>query len=53
MLREVDGCYILVGNGMGECGGMALHNPQYDFNDKILMPGVRYWQALVEQELNF
>jgi amidohydrolase len=53
MLREVDGCYILVGNGEGECGGTALHNPLYDFNDKILMLGVRYWQALVEQELHF
>jgi amidohydrolase len=52
MLREVDGCYILVGNGEGECGGTALHNPLYDFNDNISMLGVRYWQALVEQELS-
>ncbi len=51
MLRERDGCYILVGNGQGECGGTALHNPHYDFNDKVLMTGVKYWQALVEQEL--
>ena len=51
MLRERDGCYILVGNGQGECGGTALHNPHYDFNDKVLMTGVNYWQALVEQEL--
>ncbi|UJF17952.1 M20 family metallopeptidase [Vibrio sp. SS-MA-C1-2] len=52
MLREVKGCYILVGNGQGECGGTALHNPKYDFNDNILMPGVNYWQTLVEQQLN-
>lgn len=52
MLREVKGCYILVGNGQGECGGTALHNPLYDFNDNILMKGVNYWQALVEGQLN-
>lgn len=51
MLREVKGCYILVGNGMGECGGTALHNPLYDFNDDILGIGIRYWQALVEEQL--
>ncbi|MGF1685105.1 M20 family metallopeptidase [Photobacterium japonica] len=52
MLREANGCYILVGNGVGECGGTALHNPLYDFNDEILMSGVNFWQALVEQQLN-
>ncbi|MFM2665773.1 M20 aminoacylase family protein [Vibrio mediterranei] len=51
MLREVKGCYILVGNGVGECGGTALHNPLYDFNDDILGTGMRYWQTLVEQQL--
>ncbi len=51
MLREVKGCYILVGNGQGECGGTALHNPHYDFNDNILIKGVSYWKALVEQQL--
>ena len=52
MLREANGCYILVGNGVGECGGTALHNPLYDFNDEILMSGVNFWQTLVEQQLN-
>lgn len=52
MLREAPGCYVLVGNGQGECGGTALHNPLYDFNDRILMQGVNYWQALVEQQLS-
>ncbi|WP_259557638.1 M20 aminoacylase family protein [Vibrio harveyi] len=51
MLREVKGCYILVGNGVGECGGTALHNPHYDFNDDILGTGMRYWQTLVKQQL--
>lgn len=52
MLRETKGCYILVGNGIGECGGTALHNPLYDFNDNILMDGVNFWQALVEDQLS-
>jgi amidohydrolase len=52
MQREVKGCYILVGNGEGECGGTALHNPNYDFNDNILMKGVNYWQTLVEDQLS-
>ncbi len=51
MLREVKGCYILVGNGIGECGGTALHNPLYDFNDNIAMLGVEFWTTLVEREL--
>ncbi|WP_025820473.1 M20 aminoacylase family protein [Shewanella marina] len=52
MLRQAPGCYVLVGNGIGECGGTALHNPYYDFNDNILMSGVNFWQQLVEQQLN-
>jgi hippurate hydrolase len=52
MLREVKGCYVLVGNGVGECGGTALHNPHYDFNDNILEHGVGFWKALVEQQLS-
>ena len=51
MLREAPGCYVLVGNGIGECGGTALHNPLYDFNDKIAMSGVNFWKTLVEQRL--
>lgn len=52
MLREVDGCYILIGNGEGECGGTALHNPLYDFNDDILLIGIDYWVTLVNDQLN-
>ncbi len=52
MLREVDGCYILIGNGEGECGGTALHNPLYDFNDDILSIGINYWTTLVNDQLS-
>ena len=51
MLIEKPGCYILIGNGEdGHCG-KSLHNPHYDLNDDILVPGTQYWVTLVEQQL--
>lgn len=50
MLREKPGCYVWIGNGMGE-GGCMLHNPHYDFNDEIIPIGVSYWARLVEHIL--
>jgi len=47
MLQEKPGCYVWLGNGPGT-GGCTLHNPHYDFNDRILAIGVSYWVALVE-----
>lgn len=51
MLRVKPGCYGLLGNGGGPDGGCALHNPNYDFNDKILVKGAAYWVQLVENQL--
>ena len=52
MLLEKPGCYVFIGNGAGdERGACMCHNPGYDFNDDILPLGVRYWQALVEDQL--
>ncbi len=51
MQRQVKSCYILMGNGLGDDGGNALHKPNYDFNDGILMKGVKYWETLVQQQL--
>ena len=51
MLRIRPGCYGLLGNGEGEDGGCALHNPKYDFNDDILVSGAAYWVQLVENQL--
>ncbi|MDA7773208.1 M20 family metallopeptidase [Pseudomonadales bacterium] len=45
------GCYGLIGNGGEEGSGCALHNPQYDFNDEILVEGVKYWVNLAETVL--
>ncbi|QUS56561.1 M20 aminoacylase family protein [Pseudovibrio brasiliensis] len=52
MQRKIPSCYVLVGNGQeGEKGGTALHKPFYDFNDNILMTGVRFWSELVSDQL--
>ncbi len=50
MLQEKPGCYVWLGNGPGT-GGCTLHNPHYDFNDKLLPLGVSYWVRLVEAAL--
>ena len=46
MLDACPGCYVWLGNGMGE-GGCMLHSPRYDFNDAIIPLGIAYWQRLV------
>ncbi len=51
MLRVKPGCYALLGNGVESVGGCALHNPEYDFNDRILEYGARYWVQLVCNQL--
>lgn len=38
-------------NGVGECGGTALHKPHYDFNDNIIKDGIGFWKTLAEQQL--
>ena len=50
MLQACPGAFMLIGNGPGE-GGCLLHSPHYDFNDEILENGIKFWVALVEQEL--
>lgn len=58
MLQEKPGCYVFLGNGEGshrDCGhGVGpcnLHNPSYDFNDRLLPIGATYWVRLVEAYL--
>lgn len=51
LARVVPGCYVWLGNGLGE-GGCMLHSPRYDFNDEIIPIGIRYWVALVEHALS-
>jgi hippurate hydrolase len=50
MLQQRPGCYVWLGNGLGE-GGCMLHNPHYDFNDDVLPIGASYWARLTEHML--
>lgn len=50
MAKVVPACYVWLGNGPGE-GGCMLHSPHYDFNDEIIVTGIRYWVRLVERAL--
>ena len=46
MLQQKPGCYVNIGNGEGMDGGCVVHNPSYDFNDRILALGASYWVRL-------
>lgn len=53
MLQALPGCYVWIGNGMGEhrdaghgMGPCMLHNGSYDFNDTLLPLGATYWSQL-------
>ena len=51
-LRVIPGNYMLIGSGVeGEAGGVPLHNPNYDFNDRLLGMGARYFVALARSRL--
>jgi amidohydrolase len=52
MLQQRPGNYIFLGNGVASDGSFApVHTPKYDFNDKALPLGVRYFVALAQREL--
>jgi hippurate hydrolase len=55
MLMAKPGCYVFLGNGdgdhrsLGHGGGPCmLHNPSYDFNDRLIPLGASYWVRLSE-----
>ncbi|MDP3084527.1 MAG: M20 aminoacylase family protein [Rubrivivax sp.] len=50
-LEKVPGCYVFIGNGEGDEGGCMVHNPGYDFNDRVLPTGASYWVRLAEAYL--
>lgn len=59
MLLHKPGAYIWIGNGDGGhrthghgIGPCTLHNPSYDFNDRILPLGVQAWIAITHRFLN-
>jgi len=50
MLQQRPGAYILIGAGETD-NDPPVHNPYYDFNDRILPIGAAYWVKLVQQQL--
>ena len=50
-LEKIPGCYVFIGNGVGSEGGCMVHNPGYDFNDRVLGTGASYWVRLAESFL--
>ncbi len=51
-LQHIPGAFVFIGNGEGEAdGGVPLHNARYDFNDRIVPIGARYFAELVRQRL--
>ena len=56
MLEKVPGCYLWIGNGMGDhrdaghgLGPCMLHNGSYDFNDDLLPLGGTFWVKVVQR----
>ncbi|CAH0349052.1 M20 aminoacylase family protein [Aquabacterium sp. CECT 9606] len=57
-LQAIPGAYFLIGNGDGAhregghgLGPCMLHNPSYDFNDKLIPLGANLWVNLATQWL--
>ena len=58
MLQAKAGAYVFIGNGEGAhrhaghgMGPCMLHNPSYDFNDRLIPLGATYWVELARQWL--
>ncbi|CAM4018668.1 M20 aminoacylase family protein [Paracidovorax anthurii] len=51
-LRRVPGAFVFIGNGDGDSpGAVPLHNARYDFNDRVLPVGARYFAELARTRL--
>lgn len=50
MLEQRPGCFVRIGNGVGDKIPL-LHTSRYDFNDDNLTVGSAYWVRLVERFL--
>lgn len=58
MLEEKPGAYCFIANGDGDhralghgAGPCALHNPSYDFNDRLIPLGATFWVELAREWL--
>ncbi len=51
-LKQVPGAFVFIGNGAGsDPGATPLHNARYDFNDRILPIGARWFAELARVRL--
>ena len=51
-LQAIPGAFVFIGNGDGESpGAVPLHNARYDFNDRIVPVGARYFAELARIRL--
>lgn len=50
MLKQVPGCLLRIGNGVGDKVPL-LHTSRYDFNDDNLTVGAAFWVRLVQRFL--
>lgn len=48
---RVPGCYVWLGNGPARDGALH-HNGKYDFDDRAIPTGVRYWTEVVRGALS-
>ena len=54
LLEQRPGAFMMLGNGGDHDPTVHhLHTPHYDFNDELIPLGIRYWAALVYQELRW
>jgi amidohydrolase len=47
-LRVIPGNFLFLGSGVD---ALPLHNPRFDFNDHLLLPGARYFAAIARKRL--
>ena len=51
-LKVVPGAFVFIGNGDGNsAGAVPLHNAGYDFNDRVLSIGARYFAEIARVRL--
>ena len=51
-LQAVPGAFVFIGKGDGDSpGAVPLHNARYDFNDRVLPIGARYFAELARVRL--
>lgn len=50
-LKVKPGAFVFIGNGDNNAGAVPLHNARYDFNDRVLPIGARYFAEIAKVRL--